>query len=551
MDNSIFSSLLYRIIGKPESWQDDYIDIVHKIVDETESFDDPDNYSELAIGGQILRRMSDTNETLMAFSTLLDKSRFKMIILDEHFKPIHCNQNAKQLHDALICPNNPKQLNLSLLEQLKCAKSDDNTKVGASGLIALDYKNREEEQIYLRSIKNHNHSAGKAAQFNLLLMLDQSRQQSALNADLVARYELTDKEQMVLIQLIHGKSIKTIASESFVSDNTIKTHLKSLFRKTDTKSQTDLVGLVLTHESQILDSYFDTTSGSATAASEHAKDLIIMLDDNTKIVYREYGPRDGYPIVMCHNGYGCRTSIPPNYAAICRKHKRRIIIPDRPGFGQTPLVKGHPKRWSEQLNEFIDKLKLDDYDVLGNVLGCPIAIDFASQADHRLKRLILASPILVNKHDDGQYLHGVLAPSIRLVRASERFARETYELWLRSVSLNLNSYYRNMLEASFGEAERDTFARHKVTDAMVEAFREGSANTLNGISNEMVFCMTPRGLDLSKITIPVNLWWGSEDNRYSKEGVENLAAQFPNSTTHLKQGYSEHIYYALFEEIIA
>ena len=97
MENSRFSSLIYRIIGKPERWHDDYLDIMHQVLDETDSFEDPKNFSELAIGEQILNRISITNEALNAFGTLLDKSRFRMIVLDDAFVPIYHNQNAEEL----------------------------------------------------------------------------------------------------------------------------------------------------------------------------------------------------------------------------------------------------------------------------------------------------------------------------------------------------------------------------------------------------------------------------------------------------------------------
>ena len=202
------------------------------------------------------------------------------------------------------------------------------------------------------------------------------------------------------------------------------------------------------------------------------------------------------------------------------------------------------------LNEFIDLLKIQSYEVLGNVLGCSLAIEFAHQADQRLKRLILTSPFFINKEEDSKHLLGILAPSQMLVKGSARFARQVYELWLKSVTLNLNTHYRNMVISGSGKNELEQFEREGTIDIIVNCFREASKQTLKGISHEMQSCLTPSNLDLSKITIPVDLWWGTEDVRFTREGVEELAEQLPNSKTHIKEGYSEHIYYALFEEII-
>ena len=107
MVNSRFSTLIYRIIGKPDRWHDDYIDVMHQVLDETESFDDPANFSELAIGEQIISRINGTSEALTAFNTVLNESRFKMIILDEHLSPIYRNQNATDLYNQIVetCDN--------------------------------------------------------------------------------------------------------------------------------------------------------------------------------------------------------------------------------------------------------------------------------------------------------------------------------------------------------------------------------------------------------------------------------------------------------------
>ena len=66
----------------------------------------------------------------------------------------------------------------------------------------------------------------------------------------------------------------------------------------------------------------------------------------------------------------------------------------------------------------------------------------------------------------------------------------------------------------------------------------------------MVFCMTPLNLDPSSFSKPIELWYGTEDKRITEAGARALSEQFDNCTLHIREGYSEHLYYALFEEII-
>jgi len=558
MENSRFSTLIYRIIGKPDKWHDEYIDIMHQVLDETDSFDDPANFSELEVGDQILSRIRGTNDALTAFNTLLNESRFKMIILDNEIAPIYHNQNASELYQESL-DGNAKGNQIKLKPGLNKLVIDAITQLSGkskSSLVALKAYDSNGDQIYLRLINNRQDSQDHDSTFYLLLVLDQGRQKESLNPEFVAQYELTEKEQNVLLKLIHGRNVKEAAAELFVSDNTIKTHLKSLFRKTDSKSQADVIRLALTHESQVLDSYFDPTSGNlASMVNNDSKDLFVTLKDGLSVAYREYGPKDGTPIVICHNGYGCRMMVPYDYQAVLERENKRLIIPDRPGTGLTPFRKGHPESWNDSFGEFIDALGLGDYEVLGSVMGSVFALSHAVTADERLKRVHLASPVFVNTRQDMDYLIGIFAPSVRLVRASKRFAREIYELWLKSVTMNLSTHYRSMLEKSLGSEEKKKLIKNNAMEntlnLMVDCFKEGPSRCIEGISRDMVFCISPRKVDLSAITAPVEIWWGSEDNRISREGVDNLAKQLKQVTVHEREGFSEHIYYGLFEEILA
>ena len=554
MENSNFTTLIYRIIGKPDRWHEDYIEMMHQILDETDSFEDPDNFSELAIGEQIVNSMSNTNDALLAFGSLLDRSRFKMIILDDGFKPIYHNKNAATLFANVLSKVDKSSLNPSVLAKAKLAAESNAQKIEDDtfgNLSAMDYCDENNDHVYLRTIENQNTPESPSSIFYLLLVVDHSCHQNQLNRELVDLYQITEKEETVLLQLIHGKTIKEICAECFISENTVKTHLKSIFRKTSTKSQADVIRLVLTHESQILDSYFGTSFGFKSNNKKTSLDKTITIENGLTISYRDYGPADGYPMIFCHNGFGCRLSIPIGFEEICERQNRRIIIPDRPGFGATPFKKEYPDEWPKSLEHFIDALDISKYDLIGNVLGSSIALVFAEQADSRLQRLRLTSPVFINETKDAQYLTGIFAPSVRLVRASKRFSREIYELWLKSIKTNIPTHYRSMVKRSIGSAERDLFESNGTIDLLTTTFQEGIRSSFEGISSEMVYCLSPRKIELDKIRCPVDLWWGTEDMRINQEGVKRLASQLPKAKLHIREGYSEHIYFSLFEEIIS
>ena len=550
MNNSRFSSIIYRIIGKPDRWHEDYIDLMHQIIDETESFDEPYNFNELEVGDQIVSRLKESSETIKAFNTLLDKSRFKMIILDAQFKPIYHNQNADQLFSYILNPSNHESVKPGLAKLIKQLPESEGYSA-RNKLVALDYHDQNGDQVYVRVIQSTLEGKSAPKSFFVLMVLDNKHEQNELSQELVSKYELTEKEQMVLRGLVHGKSIKQLSEESFISENTVKTHVKAIFRKTDTNSQASVVRLVLTHESQILDSYFESDVESESHFDAHSQDKCLTLSNGLEVAYCEYGPPNGRPLIVFHSGWGSRFSIPLNHQEICERVNRRIIIPDRPGYGKTPYIDGHPEDWNHRLSEFIDLLEIEEYDVLGSILGCQLATHFASEADSRLKTLILCSPIVINHTDHIKHLTGIFSPASRLGKASKRFLKEIYELWLKSINLNLRAQYETMLETSLGSAELNMFRQDGTFEWLIDIFKEGASNTLDGISNELVYCLTPVNIDQRDIRANVEIWYGTEDQRISREGVDVVTADMANKNLHIREGYSEHIYYSLFEEIIS
>jgi DNA-binding CsgD family transcriptional regulator len=64
--------------------------------------------------------------------------------------------------------------------------------------------------------------------------------------NLVSVYSLTPSEAQVAISLANGHSIDEIADSSNHSSHTIRSQLKSVFRKTGVSRQSELIKLLLT-----------------------------------------------------------------------------------------------------------------------------------------------------------------------------------------------------------------------------------------------------------------------------------------------------------------
>ncbi|MET0091629.1 MAG: helix-turn-helix transcriptional regulator [Candidatus Thiodiazotropha sp.] len=80
-----------------------------------------------------------------------------------------------------------------------------------------------------------------------LIFLSDGQPDIGLNSEIVSElYGLTESEARVEALLCQGLTMTEIAERLSISNNTIKTHLKSVFHKTHTRRQTELVNLINT-----------------------------------------------------------------------------------------------------------------------------------------------------------------------------------------------------------------------------------------------------------------------------------------------------------------
>ncbi len=87
-------------------------------------------------------------------------------------------------------------------------------------------------------------SPGGPAEARVVVLLEEIGSRKAV-ARTKERYQLTDREQTVIIYLLKGLTNKQIASRLLVTEQTVKEHLKRIMRKTQTTTRTALLVQIL------------------------------------------------------------------------------------------------------------------------------------------------------------------------------------------------------------------------------------------------------------------------------------------------------------------
>lgn len=92
------------------------------------------------------------------------------------------------------------------------------------------------------------YSAIEIASYRSLSELKKEEQLSIERVNTIASKPITDKEFEIIQGIIQGRTNSQLASIHFVSENTIKSHIKNIYRKLDAHSKAEMTKIVLSYK---------------------------------------------------------------------------------------------------------------------------------------------------------------------------------------------------------------------------------------------------------------------------------------------------------------
>ena len=541
LGNLLFDGLIYRVISEPDGLRRS-ADDMHAFIEATSDLDFDNREKRINDASSIISRIKDKDGMFSAFEAFLENNPYGLILLDNDFNHIFHNQKSNIVFDSLFNGDSPKKLkyeiicSINKLRGTRCQSTQN----------LLTIKNVIDSNLYLIT---GNQKKYDEQGFNILLTPSTTDNKFQLHNSIVEEYNFTNREQALLTSLISGLELKEIAELHNITLNTTRSHLKSIFRKTNTKSQTSLIRLFLNHESQLIDSFFKSELVKQADGFDN-KDLFITLKNKKQLCYRDYGPKDGRPLIIFHNTFGSRYHIPYDYEPILEKANRRIIVPERPGYGRSDVMKNYLPNWHDFFIEFLDQINVDQYCLLGNVYGSPIALKFASEHPNGINKLILTSPTFFNHANQKSSMGDLMKGTGNLVAFSKILAVKMFKLWMKSMKYDPDRYVRNMIHQYSGSAEQQKIKDEKFIQRLILNYIESQKNESSSSAEDSLFCLTPLNLDFSKIELPIEIWLGDEDLLIPADTAREICAPLPNKTFNIRKGHSEDIFYHLFEEII-
>ncbi|MES4901777.1 MULTISPECIES: alpha/beta hydrolase [unclassified Streptomyces] len=244
------------------------------------------------------------------------------------------------------------------------------------------------------------------------------------------------------------------------------------------------------------------------------------LSDGRSLGWAEWGPPDGVPVLLCP---GAATSRWLGFGAdAVHALGVRLVSVDRPGLGvSTPAPGRGFADFADDIRQLAGLRGLGRPPLVGNSQGAPFALACAVEG-------IASALAVVSGADEvaAPEFATALPPDLRgLVdrTASDPAGTEAFFAGLSAEAM------WDMVMAGSPECDLAVYREPGFAAAYRRALAEGFAHRAAGYARDTVLAMGRWPFDLTRIAVPVDLWYGEHDTSHSPDNGAFLATRIPGA----------------------
>lgn len=358
-------------------------------------------------------------------------------------------------------------------------------------------------------------------------------------------YGLSEAEASLTRHLIEGLSLSDMAERRGVSEHTVRSQFKSIFRKTDTSRQAELVSLILSGLAPIGNRLPEMTGrSSARQIEDEAETRYFKTVDGRMLSYCQYGEPAGRPIIFFHSVRGSRLEVPGSLEVLHRLNLR-LIVPDRPGYGRSDALEDRTTQdLADDVAALADHLELDRFLILGYSLGGFLALHCAAHLGERVERLGLVSALAPPQTDPaGRPLKGLFRLAVTLADKAPGLAERILNQMARSI-------LRNPRKHLGSDADRQLLEDPETRDQYVRAMAESCSRGSGGFVEDLKAVARTPEPSPDQLNLPVYLWHGHQDGQVDVQHAIRLDEWLTNSELTLLPDGGHFFIYERWERIL-
>lgn len=348
---------------------------------------------------------------------------------------------------------------------------------------------------------------------------------------LLDSFRLTPSEIRVVQGLAGGLSLGDLSKSTGRSLNTFRSQLKSIFRKTGTNTQADLVRLVSTLSGAT--GNLVAAAGGAAVELQTGTLVRISLPDGRHMPVHLLGPDDGVPVVFLH-GMLDGIAITGKIYHLLEEFGIRLIAPERPNFGQADpdlRKKTAPEDFARDVGVMIRELRLEQCLMMGHMAGAVYAFSAAAAGMPSVRGVISVSggvPIT----SVGQF--SLMTRRQRTVAYTARFAPRLLPTVLRAGISQIDSADPEaFMKALYpkGCADRDVVDDPQIAAAILDGYRFAVAQGHRAFEIDSYHVTRDWSLLVRKSVCPVLILHGADDPVVNITTVRDFSRTLGNRAT--------------------
>jgi pimeloyl-ACP methyl ester carboxylesterase len=261
----------------------------------------------------------------------------------------------------------------------------------------------------------------------------------------------------------------------------------------------------------------------------------VAAPDGREVAFAVWGDPAGFPVLRLHGTPGCRLNRwldEDVYASLGACY----VTHDRAGYGRSSRRRG--RRVVDDVDDvrvIADELGFERFGVTGGSGGGPHSLACAARLSDRVVRATCAvgsAPFGPPGLDQDAWFAGMDPENVRefeVALEGEEVLVPEYERMQAKFEARVAADASKVLEEyDLSESDREHLARPETMQIIRESIAEHAVNGVYGWSDDILALIGPWGFDVSEITVPVLIRYGTSDVLVPPAHGDWLAAHVPN-----------------------
>lgn len=367
-----------------------------------------------------------------------------------------------------------------------------------------------------------------------------------VNLSGLSSFGLTKAETRLVSYLARGESLNQAAKDIGVSENTVRSQIKSVFEKTGANSQPSLVALI----------HMTSTLATVSAPFDHGIHVdgiparrTTILEDGRRLAFRGYGDSAGTPVLVL-TGFFAASFLSPGKASAAYNSGCRAIVPDRPGTGESER---HPGRSVRSLAKDLIDLVGSEFEaqtaILANAHMATVACEMASLSPDLVSQVLLINPQFefARSPDDSKAQIGVYGRRLMSMALKQpRLVAPVSRLLLKQTPKSLRARLLKTIMA-LTPSDRIYLDLPQNIGELIQSIEDSQIESSMGFADDIAMLAEHGKINIPD-RVPIHAWLGSE--LYDSGQVQEFEARFPSISKTLVPDQGAMLFHAEFESAL-